>query len=209
MSVFSARTNSSPTVEQLPSWTFDPHRTEAGFRARRMGAPWVNGRFTDVHGKFYFDLEDPLSSSCVGEIDVANLYAGEPYLNTELRAADFLGESGPRSITFAARLAGRTSETGFKADVLLTICGETRHVMMNLAYLGQWEAPLWSDGQHMGSATRVGLRAEGLITRQDFEVVTPIDRARRERSFANALEVSLDIEAVLDADLKAIGAIEF
>jgi len=209
MSVSSARTSSSPTVEQLPSWTFDPHRTEAGFRAHRMGAPWVNGRFTDVHGKFYFDLEEPLSSSCVGEIDVANLHAGEPYLNTELRAADFLGETGPRSITFAARLAGRTSETDFKADVLLTIRGETRHVMMNLAYLGQWEAPLWSDGQKMGSATRVGLRAEGLIRRQDFEVVTSIDRARRDRANANALEVSLDIEAVLDADLKAIGAIEF
>jgi polyisoprenoid-binding protein YceI len=209
MSVSSAPTNSSPTVEQLPSWTFDPNRTEAGFRAHRMGAPWVNGRFTDVHGKFYFDLEEPLSSSCVGEIDVANLYAGEPYLNTKLRAADFLGETGPRSITFAARLAGRTGETGFKADVLLTIRGETRHVMMNLAYLGQWEAPLWSDGQNIGSATRVGLRAEGLITRQDFEVVTPIDRARREGANANVLEVSLDIEAVLDADLKAIGAIEF
>jgi polyisoprenoid-binding protein YceI len=209
MSVYSAQTSSSPTAEQLPSWTFDPRRTEAGFRARRMGAPWVNGRFTDVRGKFYFDLEDPLSSSCVGEIDVAKLYAGEPYLNTELRAADFLGESGPRSITFAGRLAGRTSETGFKADVLLSMRGVTRRVMMNVAYLGQWEAPLWSDGQRMGSATRVGLRAEGLITGQDFEVVTPIDRARRDREMANALEVSLDIEAVLDADLKAIGAIEF
>jgi polyisoprenoid-binding protein YceI len=209
MSVSSARANSSPTVEQLPSWTFDPVRTEAAFRAHRMGAPWVNGRFTDVHGKFYFDLEDPLSSSCVGEIDVANLCVGEPYLNTELRAADFLGENGPRSITFAARLADRTSETAFRADVLLTIRGETRHVMMSLAYLGQWEAPLWSDGQDMGSATRVGLRAEGLITRQDFEVVTPIDRPGRERSIANAIEITLDIEAILDADLKAVGAIEF
>jgi polyisoprenoid-binding protein YceI len=196
-------------MEELPSWTFDPNRTEASFCGRRMGTTWVNGRFTDVHGKFYFDLEDPLTSSCVGEIDVANLYAGEPYLNTELRAADFLGETGPRRITFAARLSGRLSDSDFKADVLLTMRGETRHVPMNLAYLGQWEAPLWTDGHHMGSAARVGLQAKGLITRQDFEVATPIDRARRECSLANAIEITLDIEAILDADLKAVGAIEF
>jgi polyisoprenoid-binding protein YceI len=208
----STQTNSSPTLQELPSWTFDPHRTEASFRGCRMGAPWVNGRFTDVHGKFYFDLEDPLTSSCVGEIDVANLYTGEPYLNTELRAADFLGEAGQRRITFAARLSGRSSESDFKAEVLLTMRGQTRRVPMNVAYLGQWEAPLWTDGHHMGSATRVGLRAEGLITGQDFADVTLVDRtrpARRNRPPANALEITLDIEAILDADLKAIGAIAF
>jgi polyisoprenoid-binding protein YceI len=207
MAVFSSQTRSSPAAVQLPSWTFDPLRSEASFCARRMGAIWVNGHFTDVRGKFYWDPEDPLSSSCVGEIDVANLHADEPQLNTQLRAADFLDPSRNRTINFAARVSERISETGFTADVLLTLRGTARHVAMHLSYLGQWDAPLSGDEGSRRMATRVGLRAEGVIKRQDFESVDGAnDHSDGNALAGSAIEIALDLEAVLDEDLRDFGA---
>jgi polyisoprenoid-binding protein YceI len=185
-----ANITSSSTAEHLKSWTFDPSRTEAGFHARRMGTTWVDGRFKDVHGHFYFDVDEPLNSSCVGEIDVAKLHPGEPYLNTQLRTDDFLGVEDHPRITFAARLADRTSDIDFTAEVLLTLRGITQRVPMDLTYLGQWEAPLWTDGEEQGAATRMGFRAEGVIAGH----------------LANAIEISLDIEAILDTDLDTVAA---
>jgi polyisoprenoid-binding protein YceI len=210
MATTEAQADGLTGADQLPSWTFDPRRTEASFCARRMGRTWVNGRFKDVHGKFYLDIDAPRTSSCFGEIDVTQLYAGEPFLNTQLRTADFLEVEDHRMITFAARLAGGTTDTDFTAEVLLTLRGMTRLVIMDVTYLGRWTAPFWSDGENKGTATRMGLRAEGRITPDDFGIV-PVDRhsnGNGEIIAANAIEVALDIEAALDADLEAIGAIE-
>jgi polyisoprenoid-binding protein YceI len=197
-------------AEQLPSWTFDPRRTEASFSARRMGRTWVNGRFKDVHGKFYLDIDAPRTGSCFGEIDVTKLYAGEPYLNTQLRTEDFLEVEDHRKITFAARLAGGTIDTHFTAEVLLTLRGMTRRVIMDVTYLGEWKAPFWSDGENKGIATRMGLTADGRIAADAFGIVQPnrSSGANGEIPGANAIEISLDIEAALDTDLEAIGAIE-
>jgi polyisoprenoid-binding protein YceI len=175
-----------------------------------MGRTWVNGRFKDVHGKFYLDIDAPRTSSCFGEIDVRKLYAGEPYLNTQLRTADFLDGEDHRKITFAARLAGGTIDTDFTAEVLLTLRGITRLVIMDVTYLGEWKAPLWRDGENRGTATRMGLRAEGRITRTDFGIFPEnnLGNGRGEIIAANAIEIALDIEAALDADLEAIGVIE-
>jgi polyisoprenoid-binding protein YceI len=208
MAVFSKQSSSSPTTEQLPSWTFDPRRTKASFHGRRMGTVWVDGQFKDVHGKVLWDAAKPLNGSCVGEIDVANLYAGEPCLNTQLRAADFLDSTRHRTISFAARLVDRAGEKDFKADVLLTLRGASRHVAMDLAYLGQWDAPLWVDGEPIGTATRMGLRAAGVITRQDFEEVDATSGSNGNRGAANAIEITLDVEAIRDADLRDIAAVQ-
>jgi polyisoprenoid-binding protein YceI len=202
-----AQTASPLTADELPSWTFSPDRTEAGFSARRMGVTWVDGRFKDVHGKLYLDPERPLASTCFGEIDVTKLYAGEPRLNTQLRVADFLGVKDPK-ITFAGQLVDRTGDTHFKTDAYLTLRGTTRLVTMYVTYLGQWKAPFWMDGEEKGTVTRVGLKATGVITRRDFEIVSA-DELPGERIVAtSAIEITLDIEATLDADLATIGALE-
>jgi polyisoprenoid-binding protein YceI len=202
-----AQTAGPLTAEELPSWTFSPSRTEAGFSACRMGVTWVDGRFKDVHGKLYLDPERPLASTCFGEIDVTKLYAGEPRLNTRLRVADVLGDVD-RKITFAAQLVDRTGDTHFKTDAYLTLRGTTRLVTMHAAYLGQWKAPFWIDGEERGTVTRVGLKATGAITLRDFDILSP-DELRGERNVtASAIEITLDIEATLDADLATIGALE-
>jgi polyisoprenoid-binding protein YceI len=207
MATSEAQPGSLPAEQELPGWTFDPARTEASFRSRRMGRTWVNGRFKDVHGKLYLDLDDPRSSSCLGEIDVANLYAGEPYLNTQLRAADFLHAEEHRKITFAARLGAGANGADFTAEVLLTLRGTTRLVVMDVAYLGQWKAPFWIDGANWGTATRMGLRAHGRISGADFAMLVQDEDPSDDSSATAGIEIVLDVEAALDADLQSIGAI--
>jgi polyisoprenoid-binding protein YceI len=201
-----SRMGAPPVGEQLPCWTFDPGRSQASFVAQRMGRTWVNGRFKDVRGKLYLDLENPAHSSCFGEIDVANLCAGEPCLNTRLRVADFLAAEEHRQITFEARLTPARSGSDFTADVLLTIRGATRPVTMEVAYLGQWQAPAWRDGQNRGTETRVGLRAEGQIARRDFGAAAENPDMGGGGAAAIAIEIALDIEAALDAGLDALEA---
>jgi len=210
MATTEAQAGDLTRAEQPPSWTFDPRRTEASFCTSRMGRTWAKGRFKDVHGKFYLDIDSPRTSSCFGEIDVTKLDAGEPFLNTQLRIADFLDVKDHRRITFAARLAGGTIDTDFTAEVLLTLRGLTRLVMMDVAYLGQWKAPFWGAGENRGTATRMGLRAAGRITGDDFGIFPEASHSNGNGEIvaANAIEIALDIEAALDTDLQAIGAIE-
>src|SRR6202040_1190414 len=68
------QTQSASTVTQLPSWTFEPGHTEAGFRARHMMVTWVHGLFKDVHGKLYLDWDQPLTARFEGEIDATKLW---------------------------------------------------------------------------------------------------------------------------------------
>jgi polyisoprenoid-binding protein YceI len=208
MAIYESQAAGVTRAENLPSWTFDPARTEASFSARRMGRTWVNGRFKQVRGKFYLDLDEPRASSCSGEIDVTNLHAGPPYLNTQLRTADFLEVEDHRKITFDARLTRGANDGKFTAEVLLTLRGITRLVIMDVAYLGHWEAPFWIDGENRGTAGRIGLRAEGRIARRDFAMLTEANPDNGATPAANAIEIALDIEAALDTDLQAIGAIE-
>ena len=42
-----AQTDGAPMVGEVPSWTFEPGHTEAGFRARHMMVTWVRGLFKD------------------------------------------------------------------------------------------------------------------------------------------------------------------
>ncbi|HEY4427107.1 MAG TPA: YceI family protein [Solirubrobacteraceae bacterium] len=203
MAVFSSPTRSSPDTVGLPSWGFDPNRSNVSFCARRMGAIWVKGCFSDVRGTLYWDLDEPLSASCVGEIDVASLHAGEPRLNTELRAADFLDPRHHPTIDFAARVCERTGQSSFRADVVLSLRGTSRHVPMELSYLGRWEAPISAGDDGEGTSTRLGLRADGVIRRQDFEVVeAAAESSNANRVTGSTIEIALDLEAVLDEDLR-------
>jgi polyisoprenoid-binding protein YceI len=208
MLTFKAQSATSPAPEQaalqLPSWTFDPDRTEANFRARLMGTMWLNGRFKDVRGKLYLDHEDPATSSCFGEIDPTKLYVGEPRFNTQVRTADFFNVEDHPRITFAGRPAERIDENNFRAEVHLTLRGATHVLLMDVAYVGPWSAPIARNGESRGIVTRVGLKADGLITRE--EIGAPDRLADGRTIVAEAIKISLNIEAILDADLERIEA---
>jgi polyisoprenoid-binding protein YceI len=203
------QTQDIATPNELPGWTFEPGHTEAGFRARHMMVTWVHGLFKDIHGKLYLDWDQPLTASFSGEIDATKLWTGQPERDAHLRSADFFDvEKHPR-ITFAGRLIERTGDISFKAQAELTIRGITRPVRMDVSYLGQWKTPFWVGDENKGLLTRVGFEAKTRINRHDFDVSWQDEIPGGGVVVSNEIDVVLDVEAILDADLEATGAIEY
>jgi polyisoprenoid-binding protein YceI len=197
------------SADELPGWTFEPGHTEAGFRARHMMVTWVNGLFKDVHGELQMDFSEPLNATFSGEIDATKLWTGEPDRDAHLRSADFFDVENHPKITFAGRLTERTGDIDFKAQAELSIRGITRAVEMDVSYLGRWETPFWAGEENKGTLTRIGFEAKTRINRHDFAVSWQDEIPGGGVVVSNEIEVTLDIEAILDADLHATGAIEY
>jgi polyisoprenoid-binding protein YceI len=193
----------------LPGWTFEPGHTEAGFRARHMMVTWVHGLFKDVHGRLNFDWERPLEATYFGEIDATKLWTGEPERDAHLRSADFFDVEHHPTIAFAGRLTERTGDTAFKSVAALTIRGITLPVTMDVVYLGQWKTPFWVADENKGLLTRIGFEARTRIDRHVFGVSWQDSIPGGGVVVSNEIDVTLDIEAILDADLEATGAIEY
>jgi polyisoprenoid-binding protein YceI len=195
--------------DELPGWTFEPGHTEAGFRARHMMVTWVNGLFKDVHGELHLDFSEPLNATFSGEIDATRLWTGEPDRDAHLRSADFFDVENHPKITFAGRLTERTGDIDYKAQADLSIRGITRPVEMDVSYLGRWKTPFWVGDENKGTLTRIGFEAKTRINRHDFAVSWQDEIPGGGVVVSNEIEVTLDIEAILDADLHATGAIEY
>jgi polyisoprenoid-binding protein YceI len=209
MSTVQTQTSPSAATDQLPSWTFEPGHTEAAFRARHMMVTWVQGLFKDVHGKLNFDMQHPLQATFKGEMDARKLWTGEPDRDAHLRSADFFDVENHPKITFNGRFTERTGDINFKAASDLTIRGITRPVTMDVAYLGQWKTPFWVGEEDKGTLTRIGFEAKTRINRHDYGVSWQDNIPGGGVVVSNEIEVTLDIEAILDADLYATGAIEY
>jgi polyisoprenoid-binding protein YceI len=195
--------------DRPPGWTFEPGHTEAGFRARHMMITWVRGLFKDVHGKLYLDWKRPLETSFSGEIDAAKLWTGEADRDAHLRSADFFDVENHPKIKFAGQLSERTGDIHFKAVADLTIRETTAAVPMDVAYLGQWKTPFWVGDENKGMLTRIGFEAKTRINRHDFGVSWQDNIPGGGVVVGNEIDVTLDIEAILDSDLEATGAIEY
>jgi polyisoprenoid-binding protein YceI len=198
----------TPT-EQLPAWTFEPGHTEAGFRARHMMVTWVHGLFKDIHGRLHLDWERPLEATFSGEIDATKLWTGEPDRDAHLRSADFFDVENHPTIAFAGRLTERLGDIDFKAEAELTIRGVTRPVVMYVSYLGVWKTPFWVGDENKGLLTRIGFEAKTRINRHDFGVSWQDRIPGGGVVVSNEIDVTLDVEALLDADLESTGAIEY
>jgi len=196
-------------TETAPDWTFEPGHTEAGFRARHMMVTWVHGLFKDVHGRLRFDLEHPLQATFEGTIDARELWTGQPERDAHLRSADFFDVENHPTIVFAGRLTERTGDIDFKAQTELTIRGVTKTVSMDVSYLGQWHTPFWVGDENKGTLTRIGFEAKTRIDRHDFGVSWQDEIPDGGVVVGNEIELTIDLEAILDADLESTGAIEY
>jgi polyisoprenoid-binding protein YceI len=174
-----------------------------------MMVTWVHGMFKDVHGKLYLDWEQPLTGSFTGEIDARKIWTGEEDRDAHLRSADFFDVENHPKITFAGRFTERVGDIDFKAQADLTIRGITRPVLMDVAYLGRWKTPFWVGDENKGTLTRIGFEAKTCINRHDFEVSWQEQIPGGGVVVSNQIDLTLDVEAILDADLESTGAIEY
>jgi polyisoprenoid-binding protein YceI len=197
-----------PSARDLPPWTLDPELTRVAFFARHLGAPWVEGEFTHVTGKLHMEKDQPLTACCWGEVDARRLVPGRPHLNTQVRTSDVLDPERHPKIAFAGRLTDQTGERAFKADAEITIRGWTQPMSMDVDYLGERKTPYRVGDEHRGDLTRVTLKAEMRLARDDLAASLQDKPADQRVVVAGAFHITLMICAILDADLHATGAIE-
>ena len=193
----------------MASWMFEPGHTEAEFRARHMMVTWVRGLFKDIHGGLEFDWETCLDSTFEGEIDATKIWTGEADRDAHLRSADFFDVENHPKITFAGRFTERTGDTHLKAEADLTIRGNTRPVILDVAYLGEWDTPFWVEDENRGTLKRIGFEASARINRHDFGVDWQDHLPGGGFVVSKEIDLRLDVEAILRDDLEKTGAIEF
>jgi polyisoprenoid-binding protein YceI len=192
----------------MATWIFEPAHTGAEFRARHMMITSVRGMFKDIHGKLELDPGRWLDATFEGEIDVAGIWTGEADRDAHLRGPDFFDVARYPTITFTGRFVERTASTTFKGAAELTIRDATRRVPLDIVSLGEWTTPLWIGGEDKGQVRRIGFEATARIERHAFGVSWQDLLPGGGVVVGNQIDVILDVEAVLLADLQRTGAIE-
>jgi polyisoprenoid-binding protein YceI len=193
----------------MTTWIFEPGHTEAEFRARHMMVTWVRGLFKDIHGRLELDFEHTLDATFQGVIDATGIWTGEPDRDAHLRSADFFDVENHPRINFEGRFTERTGSTTFKGAVDLTIRGVTRTVPLEILYLGEWKTPFWVGEENKGDMRRIGFEARAKIDRRDFGVSWQDEIPGGGVVVSNEIDLTLDVEAILLADLERTGAIEY
>jgi hypothetical protein len=85
----------------------------------------------------------------------------------------------------------------------------TRRVPLDIVSLGEWTTPLWIGDQDKGQVRRIGFEATARIERHEFGVSWQDVIPGGGVVVGNQIDVVLDVEAVLLADLQRTGAIEY
>jgi polyisoprenoid-binding protein YceI len=189
----------------MKSWSFEPGHTAAEFQAIHMMVTRVRGAFKDVHGRLEWDLDDCLATRFEGVIDATRLWTGEPDRDAHLRTADFFAIDEHPEIRFRGELTERIAGNRFTGRAELTIRGTTKQVPLDVAYLGQWRTPYWEGDENKGEMTRSGFEISTRINRHDFGVSWNDELPGGGVVVSNEIEVRIDVEAILDDDLRAVG----
>ena len=170
-----------------------------------MMVTWVRGAFKDVHGRVLFDLDDCMKTTFEGVIDATRLWTGEPDRDAHLRSADFFDVENHPQIAFSGGIVERVGHMDFKGSAELTIRGTTNAVALDITYLGQWTTPYWEGDENKGEMTRIGFAIGGRVNRQDFGVSWNDELPGGGVVASNWIDLKIDVEAILDDDLRKVG----
>ncbi|HEV2772815.1 MAG TPA: YceI family protein, partial [Thermoleophilaceae bacterium] len=140
-----------------------------------------------------------------GAIDARKLWTGEPDRDAHLRSSDFFDFEREPTIAFDGRFTDRVGDMHFKALVDLTIRGVTRKLVLDVAYLGQWETPYWVGDENRGSMLRIGFEGRTVLNRHDFGVSWQDEMPGGGVVVSNEIALNLDVEAINDDDLRSVG----
>jgi polyisoprenoid-binding protein YceI len=189
----------------LRRWSFEPGHTAAVFTARHMMVTKVTGAFKGVRGSVEFDSVNVMQARFEGVIDATRLWTGEPARDEHLRSADFFDVEHHPQITFDGGFTERVGDNEFKAIADLAIRGKTNEVPLDVSYLGQWTTPYWEGDENKGEMTRIGFALTTRVNRQDWGVSWNDQLPGGGVVASNWIEIAIDVEAILDDDLRAVG----
>ena len=189
----------------MSKWIFEPGHSAAAFAVRHMMVSVMRGLFKNVHGSIEFDPDRPAAAAGVeAEIDAAGIWSGDDARDAHLRGPDFLDVERYPRIVFRSVEVRCAGEADFRVAGNLELHGVTRPVTLDARYLGRWQCPYWEGGRDLGPVSRIGFTATTTINRHDFGVSwnAPMDRGGV--VVGDEVAVTLDVEAILDADMERI-----
>jgi polyisoprenoid-binding protein YceI len=171
------------------TWTIDAAHSVVSFSVRHLMSK-VRGRFSDFTAQIV-TTEDPAQSSVTASIELVSVETGISMRDDHLRSAEFFMVEEAPTMRFAS--------TGLRHDgenwVLtgdLTLVGTTRPVDIELDFLG-------IDPTGVQGETRIGFEGKTTIKRSDFGVSFGLAVDGSKVVVGDKVEVSLDIEGVLEA----------
>ena len=169
------------------TWSLDAAHSEVGFVVRHMMVTKVRGTFQRFEGAIEI-APDPLQSTVTVTIDVTSINTDNADRDAHLRSADYFESEKFPSMTYRST---RVRDDG--GDVLvdgdLTLHGVTKPVTLNVEVNGVQKDP-WG-------GTRVGLSAEGELSRRDFgiDINMPLDGGGV--VVGDKIKLVLELQAVL------------
>jgi polyisoprenoid-binding protein YceI len=163
---------------------------------------WVRGHIKDVHGSLEFDPDNPTQLAVEATLQAQKLWTGEPQRDDHLRSGDFLDAGNHSTITFNSTSSKCVGASDYEVTGDLTIRGITRPVVLEAHYLGKWRTPYWTAAGDAGPITRVGFTAETRIRRHDFQVSWNGQLENGGVVVGDEVLIKLDVEALLEAELK-------
>lgn len=170
-------------------WVFDQAHSNADFSVRHMMISTVRGGFKDVSGKLRFDPQNPADSYVEAVIKVDSIWTGIADRDKHLRSADFLDAENYPEITFKSTKVDVIDPTHAKVMGDLTIRGTTRHVVLDVEWIGQQKNPFTGK-------TSVGFSATTSINRDDFGLMWNVALEAGGWLVGKEVKIILDVEAI-------------
>jgi polyisoprenoid-binding protein YceI len=170
------------------TWVIDPAHTLVEFQAKHMMISTVKGRFPEVGGVIYADLDNIENSSAEITIQAGTIDSRNEQRDAHLRSADFLDVENFPTITFKTSRIEKIDDEHLTAYGDLTVRGTTRAVALDVEINGFGTSP-W--GQEA-----VGLTATTRISRKDFGLSWNVALETGGVLVSEQVKFAIEIEAI-------------
>lgn len=140
-------------------WILDVNHSSITFAVDHLMVSEVTGAFTRFEGALQMEGTDFLTAVLEGSIAVGSIDTNNSQRDGHLRAPDFFDSEGYPKISFISTGVKRLSDQKYQMEGNLTMRGVTRPIILEVIYKGT--------AVFMGQ-TKTGIRAEGVIRRNDF-----------------------------------------
>ncbi|HEY5475783.1 MAG TPA: YceI family protein [Tepidiformaceae bacterium] len=144
------------------AWTMDPTHSSIEFSVKHMMISTVRGRFREFGLTAELDPADLSKANAQVSIDVDSIDTREEGRDKHLRTADFFDAANHPTINFVSKRFEPKGDGEISIIGDLTIRGVTKEVTLKGEVSGPQKDP-WG-------GIRMGLSAEGQISRDDFGV---------------------------------------
>lgn len=149
------------------TYVIDPEHLSVGFLVSHIGYAKTLGLFRDGRGEFSFDETTGELADLRVVVDTASVFTNHDKRDAHLRSDDFLDTENYPTMTFTAASAERTGDRSFEVTGELTLLGQTRPLILEVAWNKSAEYP-FRPGLFQSTPYVLGASARGSLKRSDY-----------------------------------------